>query len=239
MSSRMFYSVNTIYPAWMGEVNCKGIGYPCVFVRLAGCNLRCYEKTKGVLCDTPEALTKKCGTAMPVEQILLEAAGYGTDLVCLTGGEPLLQMCDELLWGFSKMGIHVVVETNGSKTIKDYKRIPNVSFVMDWKAPSTGENEKMLEENLRYLGVEDFVKFVIDDEDDFQDMLKVYRSDPMRAYNIAVGTFWGSKMSYMELMKRIREENLNVYLNCQQHKMLMLYDKERDNLSGIFIPKEL
>ena len=56
--------VNTIYPAFAGEVNAHGIGVPCVFVRLAGCNLRCYFKTKGILCDTPEALEMKNGKDM-------------------------------------------------------------------------------------------------------------------------------------------------------------------------------
>ena len=235
----MYYSVNTIYPAWMGEVNCKGIGYPCVFIRLAGCNLRCYKTTLGSLCDTPEALKLKSGKAMNVDEILKKTASYGTDLVCLTGGEPLCQMCEELLWGLSRMNIHVVVETNGSKEIANYKRIPNVSFVMDWKAPSTGEEEKMLKENLRYLGKDDFLKFVINTEEDFNAMLEVYRYDPNRAYNIGVGLFWGSKLTYAELMERLQEENVNVYLNCQQHKMCMMYDKHKDKISEIFIPKEM
>lgn len=235
----MYYNVNTIYPAWMGEVNCKGIGSPCVFVRLSGCNLRCYSKSLGTLCDTPEALTCKSGKAMTTESICLEVASHGTNLVCLTGGEPLLQNCEELLWHLSKIGIHTVVETNGSKLIQDYKSIPNVSFVMDWKSPSSGEREKMLFTNLSYLGPEDYLKFVIRDNDDFVDMLKMYRATANRAYKIAVGTFWGSTISYEELMKRIKDENLDVYLNCQQHKMCMMYDKYRDKISEIFIPKEM
>lgn len=236
----MYYNVKTIYPAYMGEVNCKGIGSPCVFIRLSGCNLRCYKSTLGTLCDTPEALKMKCGTEMSVDEILLKVAYMGTKLVCLTGGEPLLQDCTELLWALSKMNIHSVIETNGSVSIEKYKAIPNVSFVMDWKSPSSGENNKMLSKNLELLGNNDFLKFVITTEVDYEDMLQVYRLNPTRSYQIAVGIFWGKSLfGYSELIERLGEDNINVYLNCQQHKMCMMFDATRDKINEIFIPKEL
>lgn len=235
----MFYRVNTIYPAYMGEVNCMGIGHPCTFVRLSGCNLRCYFKTKGGYCDTPEALSMKEGKAISTNEIALKTAMYGNDLVCLTGGEPLMQDCTELLEKLTKMNMHVAIETNGSMAISPYRHIQGISFVMDWKAPSTGEIEKMLESNLKYLDEDDFVKFVIDDDKDFDAMVKFYRRTPTRQFNIAVGLFWGSKLTYTELMKKISAENINVYLNCQEHKMCMLYDKYKDSLSDVVIPREL
>ena len=50
--------LNTIYTTFQGEVNPFGIGFPVIFLRLQGCHLRCYKKTLGVLCDTPEGLDK-------------------------------------------------------------------------------------------------------------------------------------------------------------------------------------
>ena len=236
----MFYRVNTIYPAFMGESNVKGIGYPCVFVRLAGCNLRCYSKTMCGLCDTPEALKINSGKAMSNDEIALQVAGYCRDLVCLTGGEPLMQDCTELLKSLTKMGNHVVIETNGSIPIGMYREIPNVSFVMDWKAPSTGEQNKMLKENLVHLSVNDFVKFVIYNEDDYRELVKFYREDAYLPFNIVVGTLWGSIISYEELCNKMWHDNLNnVYLNCQQHKMCRLYDKYRYKLTDIVIPREI
>ena len=72
--------VQTIYPAFMGEVNECGIGAPCVFIRLAGCNLRCYEKTRGCLCDTPEALAMTSGEQMSVGDIVQVANQYGIEV---------------------------------------------------------------------------------------------------------------------------------------------------------------
>ena len=85
--------VNTIYPAFMGEVNLLGIGAPCTFVRLSGCNLRCYKNTMGTLCDTPEALELKCGNPMSVDEVIMQLDRYAErPIVCLTGGEPLCKM---------------------------------------------------------------------------------------------------------------------------------------------------
>ena len=96
--------VNTIYPAFMGECNVYGIGVPCTFVRLAGCNLRCYESTKGTLCDTPEALGYSCGSDMSPSQILHKVISLGRKVICLTGGEPLTRDVTKLLTLLSAEG---------------------------------------------------------------------------------------------------------------------------------------
>lgn len=232
--------VQTIYPAFMGEVNECGIGAPCVFVRLAGCNLRCYEKTRGCLCDTPEALAMTSGEQMSVGDIVQAVLPIGRNVVCLTGGEPLLQDVTELLTELTAWGNKVVVETNGSVSIKKYLNIPNVSFVVDVKASSTGEQEKMLESNYKLMRKCDFVKFVIDTDDDYKEMLKwVVSHGSSYKGNIGVGLFWGSKMPYQELMTRLHRDDVYAYLNMQNHKMACLYDREKDSLSDLIIPKTL
>ena len=238
----MNYNVNTIYPAFMGEVNTYGIGCPCTFVRLSGCNLRCYKATKGFLCDTPEALDCKSGTRMSTDEIINRLTHIGNKVICLTGGEPLLQDITELLTELSYHGFKVVIETNGSVRIDKYRHIRNVSFVVDCKGPSSGEMEKMLESNYSLLDKDDYVKFVVDNEEDYAHFAQwIFTHGTYVKCCVAVGTFWGSEIDYQELLKKLQNDGINVYLNMQTHKMACLYDhyKNDEDFGKIFIPKEL
>src|SRR5260221_5019824 len=73
--------IHEIYASIQGESSFAGL--PCTFVRTTGCNLRC------VWCDTPQAFYG--GTRMTRAEVLSKALATGTELVELTGGEPLLQ----------------------------------------------------------------------------------------------------------------------------------------------------
>ncbi len=85
-------------------------GEPTIFIRLAGCNLRCG------FCDTKKAW--RGGREMSVESIVEEAGrlrrDFPTTWVCLTGGEPLAQDVGPLLLRLHDEGFRVQVETNGT-----------------------------------------------------------------------------------------------------------------------------
>src|SRR5260370_34778023 len=71
-----------IYRSIQGESSFAGI--PCIFVRLAACNLRC------VWCDSEYTFTG--GKKMTAEEVEQEVAGLApSGLVEITGGEPMLQ----------------------------------------------------------------------------------------------------------------------------------------------------
>ncbi len=72
-----------IYKSLQGESSFAGL--PCVFVRLAGCNLRC------AWCDSE--YTFSGGHKMSEDEILAEVQRLspGGGLVEITGGEPMLQ----------------------------------------------------------------------------------------------------------------------------------------------------
>ncbi len=100
--------VAEVFPSIQGEG--PFIGLYSVFVRLAGCNLRC------PFCDTKYALDLRAGKKLTVNQILEIVDKYKPSLVVITGGEPLLQrrQLNSLVDSLLKFGYRVQIETNGT-----------------------------------------------------------------------------------------------------------------------------
>lgn len=86
-------------------------GHPAVFVRLAGCNLRCW------FCDTEFESYYKDPDPMTAAEVVDAVEGAGsekTDLVVITGGEPLRQDCSKLIQELTKRDLRVQIETAGT-----------------------------------------------------------------------------------------------------------------------------
>ncbi len=149
--SEIFYSLQ-------GESTFSGL--PCVFVRLAGCNLNCSY------CDTDYARRSDQGTAATPGEIVSRVEEFGVGLVEITGGEPLHQsatpeLCEMLL----ARGYTVLLESNGSLDISPLD--PRVHLVLDVKTPGSGMGESFRLANLAALQSHHQVKFVLVDEADF------------------------------------------------------------------------
>jgi len=86
------------------------LGKPAVFVRLAGCPLRC------IYCDTEYSWDFNGGVEMSPEEVVRRAEELGVrGHVVVTGGEPLVWMrrgLEELVCGLRRLGA-VEVETSG------------------------------------------------------------------------------------------------------------------------------
>lgn len=116
------------------------VGAPCVFIRLAGCNLQCPQ------CDTDYTSQR---AQMSIDAIIAEVQRLspgekGTPqlpLVVITGGEPFRQAClADLVWGLHYKGFHSQIESNGTifqRGLPLYIRrnhIPAVTIVVSPKA---------------------------------------------------------------------------------------------------------
>jgi len=203
-------TVYEIYVSIQGEST--HVGRPCVFVRLAACDLRCRW------CDTPYAFTG--GRKMSIDDVVAEVERFECKVVELTGGEPLLQkdvypLIDQLL----ARGHQILIETGGHVPIAD---LPDeVVAIVDVKCPGSGEAAKMHWPNLDVLSSIDEVKFVIADRADFDYARDVVVRHHLseRAGAVLFSPVFG-ELEPSALAKWILDERLNVRLQLQTHKYI-------------------
>jgi 7-carboxy-7-deazaguanine synthase len=186
------------------------IGAPTVFIRTSGCPLRC------TYCDTPQAFDK--GEKMSVDEIMERVEGYETTNLCLTGGEPLAQKeARRLVNMLVQKGYNVVVETSGAIPLDEMPCVENLSISMDIKCPSSGEEGKMVYENIELLGPTDQLKFVISDKADYKfakEVLKKY--EPLCE---VIFTPVGGK-DLKDLAERVLKDGLRCRVLPQLHKLI-------------------
>lgn len=203
-------TVHEIYLSVQGEST--HVGRPCVFVRLAACDLRCRW------CDTPYAFTG--GTKMDVDDVLAAVARHRPRLVEITGGEPLLQPdAHVLMERLLAEGYDVLLETGGHRSTDLVP--PGVITILDVKCPASGEAERMHWPNLDRLRASDEVKFVIQDRADFEYACDVVRRHRLtdRAAAVLFSPVHGA-LPPADLAAWILEDGLPVRLQLQAHKYI-------------------
>lgn len=222
------------YASFQGEG--PRTGEATQFVRFAGCNLRC----PGWPCDTPFAIDPKL---FRPEQKKVDVIGLVSDIqcmardtfaynICLTGGEPMLQVSDEiedLVTQLANSGDGYDIEMFSNGTL-EYP--PNVlehcEIRMDWKLPGSGEyrHSNNLDWDTRkrnFLRMCQYdhhtIKFTIKDEDDFfvaHDLYNNYiQSDWVG--DIYAGVVWGQEYQTRHLAAAILSYKLPWKLNVQVH----------------------
>ena len=117
------YKVNEIFYSLQGEG--ANAGTPAVFVRFAGCNLRC------PFCDTDF----DSYTEMSADEIADEVGQYPADFVVLTGGEPSLQVDENLVAVLRSRDLVIAIETNGTHPLP---------YDIDWVTLSPKEGSQIV-----------------------------------------------------------------------------------------------
>ncbi len=161
-----------IYKSLQGESSYTGLS--CVFVRLAGCNLRC------TWCDSE--YTFKGGTRMTLDEVETAVRRLSPDggLVEITGGEPMLQEREvvSLMDSLLAANYTLLLETSGERPLE---RVPSqVVKIVDVKCPDSGEGDTFRIENLNTLTTRDEVKFVIASRRDYE-----FARDFMREHDLS------------------------------------------------------
>ena len=153
-----------LYKSVQGESSFAGL--PCIFVRLAGCNLRC------AWCDSEYTFTGgKPFTLDEVEQQIKALAPC--TLIEFTGGEPMLQskellpLMDRLLAPKDGKPFTLMIETSGERPLAEVPK--RVHKIVDVKCPGAGSAANTFRlDNLAALTENDEVKFVISHREDYE-----------------------------------------------------------------------
>lgn len=186
-------------------------GFPCIFVRLTGCNLRCSY------CDTTYAYEE--GTDMQLRDIVHKVVSSGLQLVTITGGEPLLQQETILLIKtMLEKGYTVLIETNGSVDISKVDK--GAHIILDIKTPSSNMGDRIHLKNLEYVGKKDDVKFVLCSREDYEwSKTFIEKNSLIEKTNVLFSPAFGILEPAL-LCQWMIEDRINARLNLQIHKYI-------------------
>lgn len=201
--------VNEIFLSIQGEGTRAGL--PCAFVRLSGCNLRCNW------CDTQYAWDE--GELMSLQQVLDRLKEFACPRVEVTGGEPLAQpLATELLGQLVAAGYETLLETNGSIDVSAVD--PRVVKLIDFKCPSSGQEQSFHRPNVEQITSRDEAKFVVADRVDFDFAAAAVREhDLIRRCMVTFAPVF-FHLAPATLAGWILAEQLDVRLGVQLHKII-------------------
>jgi 7-carboxy-7-deazaguanine synthase len=145
MQKKKIYLINEIFLSVQGEG--ARLGMAAVFVRFAGCNLKCTKDREGFNCDTDLKVRFKRTLHELVADISKTALACRE--IIFTGGEPALQLDPLLCRILAEKGYSLGVETNGTIDLKpleklfrwvtispkgktDYRKCDELKLVLKW-----------------------------------------------------------------------------------------------------------
>jgi 7-carboxy-7-deazaguanine synthase len=199
--------IKELYRSIQGESTFAG--WPCVFVRTAGCDIRC------VYCDEAHAFGG--GERLTIDEILERVARLGTKLVEVTGGEPLAQKhTPELVRRLLDAGYEVLVETGGHHDISVLD--PRAHAIVDVKTPGSQMAAHNDLENLSRLRPGDEVKFVLCSREDYEFAREIVRGHGLEARVPVHFSPVHPGLDPKDLVRWMLEDGLRVRLNLQLHK---------------------
>lgn len=198
-------------------------GRPCFFIRTAGCNLDCDW------CDTTYARADEAVDMSVAEVVdayrqarvlsgLKVTSNACPLLVCVTGGEPMLQPdMPSLLAALVADGADVDLMTNGTVDLACVPR--EVGVVMDVKVARLNTSSPVAEGALKRLGSGDAVKFVVRDRREFDLAADWAVSNDLfsRVQSVFVAPAWGH-LDPATLVEWIFDSEPHFRLGLQLHK---------------------
>ena len=221
-----------LYKSVQGESSFTGL--PCIFVRFAGCNLRCSW------CDSTYTFTG--GQPFTEDEVVaqIEALAPCT-LVEFTGGEPMLQ-ARELLPLMQRLlddparRYTLMMETSGERPLEDVPAA--VHKIVDVKCPGSGPAfGSFRSSNLATLTARDEVKFVLRDRRDYEfarDFIREHLAPKIDGNQLGgillspafyqapspLRTADNMELDARELVNWMLEDGLSARLSLQVHKFI-------------------
>lgn len=213
------FHITEIFDSIDGEG--KRTGFMAVFLRLAGCNLRCNY------CDTAYSLTlEDTAEALTEEEVIRRIHSYPWKRLTITGGEPMLHPLHHLCRTLGQEGYDINIETNGAVPLWR-ERPEGVFYTMDLKCSGSGMKSRMNLDNFKLLNGGDVLKFVVSSKEDLDEMKDVveHHFTAARHPQFFVSPVWG-RIQPDKLVDYVRNHQLqDVRVQVQLHKII--WDPDR------------
>ena len=218
--------VNELFYSLQGEGSLAGV--PSVFIRLAGCPLRC------CWCDTKYAWDETAGREMSCEQVLEALDGHPTRHVVLTGGEPMVhEGVSGLAAAIREKGYHLTIETAGICFIEGLEAdLMSISPKLSNSLPENADRpaERLNLGVLRQLiAAYDYqIKFVVDEPDDLNEISDILEKlDELDLYSIYLMPQATQMDAYMEKSHWLAEYCKQTGFSFSPRLQVMLWGSQR------------
>ena len=207
-------------------------GQPSVFVRIAGCPLRCRW------CDTTYAWSDKDASDLTIDQIAEAVKKYNCPSVVVTGGEPMINpQLSELLNKLKETSIHITIETAGIKFVPDLPcDLMSISPKLTNSTPKAPAAAKVHNHNC--LNIEDLkklteiynyqLKFVVDTSEDLKDIQQLLEKLPaVEKEKVMLMPQASTRQQYLEKSRMVADLCKKTGFTFCQRLHILLYDNQK------------
>jgi 7-carboxy-7-deazaguanine synthase len=209
-------TISEIFHSIQGEGSFAG--WPCTFIRLAGCGHGCAG------CDTGYAENK--GVELEREDIIQRALTFQAPCTEITGGEPLLQPAIyPLMKQLCDLNQKVLLETGGFISVEKVDQ--RVHKIIDIKTPSSGVAQHNNPDNIRLALAAELphqntfeFKIVIAGKEDYEWATSLLHENRLtESFTVMMGVAFG-KLDPAELAEWMLRDRIRARLQLQLHKYL-------------------
>jgi 7-carboxy-7-deazaguanine synthase len=195
------------YPVMEHFYTLQGEGYytgqAAYFVRLGGCDVGC------VWCDVKESWDASKHPSMKLEEIVDAIRQTPTQIVVITGGEPLLHDLTVLCNAIHAKGIRTHIETSGSSPL---------SGTWDWICLSPKKFKVALPES---IAAADELKVIIYNQSDFDWALQ-YQAKVKSTCKLYLQTEWDQQEKMLPKIIEFVKQNPKWQISLQTHKYMQI-----------------
>jgi len=176
-------------------------GRAAVFIRLAGCDVGC------VWCDVKESWTTEGYPVVKIEEIVRRATAYNSEIVVITGGEPLMYDLTNLTKKLNQEGMATHLETSGAYV---------VTGNWDWLCFSPKKFKQPIPQVAKLANE---LKIIVYNDSDFKWAIK-YAGMVKDTCKLYLQPEWGKAQQVMPKIIQFVKDNPKWKISLQIHKYM-------------------
>jgi len=176
-------------------------GNAAYFIRLGGCDVGC------VWCDVKESWDASVHPLVTIEEMTVRAKASGTEVVVITGGEPVMYNLTALTNALRKAGLRTHIETSG---------VYPITGVWDWICFSP---KKFKAPDPLIYNQADELKVVIFNKSDF-DWAEEFAANVSSACRLFLQPEWSKEKEMLPLIIAYVKANPKWQVSLQVHKYM-------------------